>query len=102
MPSIEEKILSNPKYIELAAKQSRLRWFSATLFLVAYFVFVIACLNYPEVMSAKISQHSIVPIGIPISIVLFILQIMVTIYYARLESNQFAKIREEIIKEARS
>ena len=102
MPSIEAKILANPRYTQLASKQSRLRWGCALFILVAYFIFVIVALNYPELLAAKLSEDSIIPIGIPVSIALFVVQIILTIAYARLESNQFAKERETIIKEAQS
>ena len=102
MPSIEAKILANPRYTQLVSKQSRLRWGCALFILAAYFLFVVVVLNYPELLAAKLSEDSIIPIGIPISIVLFIVQIILTIAYARLESNRFAKERDAIIKEAQS
>ena len=75
--TLEEKILANPKYRQLVSKQSKLRWSFAIAILLAYFIFVITAFTHPEYLTAKISTDSIVPVGIPLSICIFIIQITV-------------------------
>lgn len=100
--NIEEKILSNPKYRALVAKQSKLRWCCAGGILLAYFIFVIVAFSHPDILAAKVSENSIVPIGIPLSFLVFVIQLALTIVYARLESGSFASIKKEIIAEAKA
>ena len=94
-----EKIQNNPKYIELVSKRSRFAWMLTVIILVVYFSFILLIAFYPEVLGAKVSEGSMMTVGIPVGIFIIVFAFVLTGIYVRRANSEFDALLDIVKKE---
>jgi uncharacterized membrane protein (DUF485 family) len=94
-----EKIKNNPKYHELVSKRSRFAWILSIIMLVIYYAFILVIAFSPQTLAIKVSEMSVITIGIPIGILVIISAFVLTGIYVWRANSEFDALTHQI-KEA--
>jgi len=94
-----KQIQSNPKYQELVTKRSRFAWILSILILVIYFSFILFIAFSPETLGSKISEGSMITLGIPVGIAIIIFAFALTGIYIKRANSEFDTLLMEVKKE---
>ena len=70
---LEKKIISSKEFKSLVKKKSFVSWILSAITLLTYFSFILLVAFFPEVLGFKISDKSIMKIGIPFGVSIIIL-----------------------------
>ncbi|HEW97955.1 MAG: DUF485 domain-containing protein [Candidatus Parabeggiatoa sp. nov. 3] len=91
-----DKIKNNPKYHELVSKRSRFAWILSIIMLVIYYAFIMVIAFSPQTLAMKISEASVITIGIPIGILIIISAFMLTGIYVWRANGEFDNLTKQI------
>ncbi|MEK8019286.1 MAG: DUF485 domain-containing protein [Candidatus Parabeggiatoa sp.] len=91
-----DKIKNNPKYHELVSKRSRFAWILSIIVLVIYYAFIMVIAFSPQTLAMKISEASVITIGIPIGILIIISAFMLTGIYVWRANGEFDNLTKQI------
>ena len=93
-----QQILNNPKYQELVSTRSRFAWMLTAIMLLVYFSFILLIAFFPEVLGAKVSEGSMMTVGIPVGIAIIVFAFALTGIYVRRANREFDILLEAIKK----
>jgi len=93
-----QQILNNPKYQELVSKRSRFAWMLTAIMLLVYFSFILLIAFFPEVLGAKVSEGSMMTVGIPVGIAIIVFAFALTGIYVRRANREFDVLLEAVKK----
>ena len=93
-----QQILNNPKYQELVSKRSRFAWMLTAIMLLVYFSFILLIAFFPEILGAKVSEGSMMTVGIPVGIAIIVFAFALTGIYVRRANREFDVLLEAIKK----
>jgi uncharacterized membrane protein (DUF485 family) len=99
-PNTASRILANPEYRRLIERRDSLAWLLSACVLVIYFGFVLMVAFTPEILTAKIAEGSVIPVGIPMGVGVILISIVLTGIYVRRANHTFDPMIEAIIKDA--
>jgi uncharacterized membrane protein (DUF485 family) len=91
-----DKIKNNPKYQELISKRSRFAWILSVIMLVIYYAFIMVIAFSPTSLATKISEGSVITIGIPIGLVIIISAFVLTGIYVWRANGEFDDLTNQI------
>lgn len=94
-----EKIKNNPKYHELVSKRSRFAWILSIIMLVIYYAFILVIAFSPQTLAVKVSEMSVITIGIPIGILVIISAFVLTGLYVWRANSEFDALTHQIKEE---
>jgi uncharacterized membrane protein (DUF485 family) len=94
-----DKIKNNPKYHELVSKRSRFAWILSIIVLVIYYAFIMLIAFSPQTLAMKISETSVITIGIPIGILVIIFAFLLTGIYVWRANGEFDSLTNQIKEE---
>ncbi|EDN69976.1 membrane protein containing DUF485 [Beggiatoa sp. PS] len=94
-----EKIKSNPKYHELVSKRSRFAWILSIIMLVIYYAFILVIAFSPQTLAIKVSEMSVITIGIPIGLLVIISAFVLTGIYVWRANSEFDVLTHQIKEE---
>lgn len=94
-----EKIKSNPKYHELVSKRSRFAWILSIIMLVIYYAFILVIAFSPQTLAIKVSEMSVITIGIPIGLLVIISAFILTGIYVWRANTEFDVLTHQIKEE---
>ena len=95
---LEKKIISNKDFKSLVKKRSFVSWILSTVTLLTYFSFILLVAFFPEVLGIKISDKSIITIGIPIGVSIILLAFASTGVYVFIANREFDQTEKIILK----
>jgi uncharacterized membrane protein (DUF485 family) len=95
---LEKKIINNQDFKSLVRKKSYVSWLLSAITLLTYFSFILLVAFFPEVLGHKISDESIITIGIPIGISIIILAFASTGIYVFIANKEFEQTEKKILK----
>ena len=95
---LEKKIISSKEFKSLVKRKSFVSWSLSTITLVTYFSFILMVAFFPEVLGLRISNESIITIGIPIGVSIILLAFVSTGIYVFLANREFDQIEKTILK----
>jgi len=95
-----KRILNNPAYRQLIHRRDSLAWILSICVLVLYFGFVLMVAFLPEVLTAKISEGSVIPFGMLVGFGVIVASIILTGIYVRRCNSTFDPMIEAIMKDA--
>ena len=96
--SLEKKIISSKDFKSLVKKRSFVSWFLSTVTLLTYFFFILLVAFFPEVLGLRISDESIITIGIPIGVSIILLAFASTGIYVFIANREFDQTEKIILK----
>jgi len=95
---LEKKIINNQDFKSLIRKKSYVSWLLSAITLLTYFSFILLVAFFPEVLGHKISDESIITIGIPIGVSIILLAFASTGIYVFIANKEFDQIERIILK----
>ena len=95
---LEKKIINDKNFKSLVKKKSYISWLLSAITLLTYFSFILLVAFFPEVLGHKISDESIITIGIPIGISIIILAFASTGIYVFIANKEFEQTEKKILK----
>jgi uncharacterized membrane protein (DUF485 family) len=98
--AISNKILQNPKYLELASRRGRLAWTLSAIVCVIFYGFILMIAFTPGILTAPIAAGSVIPVGLPLGVAVIVVCCVLTGIYVYEANRVFDPMFEEIVKEA--
>lgn len=98
--AISNKILQNPKYLELASRRGRLAWTLSAIVCVIFYGFILMIAFTPGILTAPIAAGSVIPVGLPLGVAVILVCCVLTGIYVYEANRVFDPMFEEIVKEA--
>tara|TARA_B100000315_G_scaffold222164_1_gene226040 strand:- start:126 stop:434 length:309 start_codon:yes stop_codon:yes gene_type:complete len=95
---LEKKIINDKNFKSLVKRKSYISWLLSAITLLTYFSFILLVAFFPEVLGHKISDESIITIGIPIGISIIILAFASTGIYVFIANKEFEQTEKKILK----
>ena len=95
---LEKKIINDKNFKSLVKKKSYISWLLSAITLSTYFSFILLVAFFPEVLGHKISDESIITIGIPIGVSIILLAFASTGIYVFIANKEFDQIERIILK----
>ena len=94
-----EKIKNHPKYHELVSKRSRFAWILSIIMLVIYYAFILVIAFSPQTLAIKVTEMSVITIGIPIGLLVIISAFVLTGIYVWRANSEFDVLTHQIKEE---
>ena len=95
---LEKKIINDKNFKSLVKRKSYISWLLSAITLLTYFSFILLVAFFPEVLGHKISDESIITIGIPIGVSIILLAFASTGIYIFIANREFDQIEKIILK----
>ena len=95
---LEKKIISSKEFKSLVKKKSFVSWILSAITLLTYFSFILLVAFFPEVLGLRISNESIITIGIPIGVSIILLAFASTGIYVFIANREFDQTEKRILK----
>ena len=95
---LEKKIIRSQDFKSLVKSKSYVSWLLSAITLLTYFSFILLVAFFPEVLGHKISDESIITIGIPIGVSIILLAFASTGIYIFIANKKFDQIEKIILK----
>lgn len=95
-----DKIKNNPKYAELVGKRTRFAWILSIVMLVIYYSFIMVIAFAPSSLATKISEGSVISVGIPVGIVIILSAFILTGIYVFRANGEFDELTNQIKEDA--
>lgn len=94
------RILNNPNYRKLIKQRDTLAWTLSACVLVLYFGFVLMVAFTPEILTAPISDTSVIPVGMLVGVGVIVASIILTGIYVTQANSKFDPMIEAIMQDA--
>lgn len=96
---LAQRVLSHPKFKAMEKQKSILGWsFSAVMFFV-YVAFIWTIGTSPQTLGAKVSEGSIITLGIYMGVAMIIFAFLITLVYVWLANGKYEDMTQEVVKE---
>ena len=96
--SLEKNIFRSKDFKSLIKRKSFISWLLSAVTLLTYFFFILLVAFFPEVLGLRISDESIITIGIPIGVSIILLAFISTGIYVFIANKEFDQIERIILK----
>ena len=96
-----KRVGDHPSFRDLVRRRSRFAWLLSITMLIAYFAFIGLIAFAPQVLAQPISQGSAISVGLPVSLALIVLSIVLTGVYMRRANRTFDDLDRRIIDETK-
>ena len=96
--SLEKKIIKSEDFKSLVKRKSFVSWLLSSITLLTYFSFILLVAFFPEVLGFRISNESIITIGIPIGVSIILLAFVSTGIYVFIANQEFDQTEKIILK----
>ena len=95
---LEKKIIRSKEFKSLIKRKSFVSWILSAVILLTYFSFILLIAFFPEVLGFRISDESIITIGIPIGVLIILLAFASTGVYVFIANREFDQTEKIILK----
>ena len=95
---LEKKIIRSEDFKSLVRRKSFVTWVLSAFTLLTYFSFILLVAFFPEVLGFRISDKSIITIGIPIGVLIILLAFASTGAYVFIANREFDQTEKRILK----
>ena len=94
----KKDIINSKEFKSLVKRKSFVSWLLSAITLVTYFSFILLVAFFPAVLGFKISDESVITIGIPIGVFIILLAFALTGIYVFIANREFDQIEKIILK----
>ena len=94
----KKDIINSKEFKSLVKRKSFVSWLLTAITLVTYFSFILLVAFFPAVLGFKISDESVITIGIPIGVFIILLAFALTGIYVFIANRKFDQIEKIILK----
>ena len=96
-----ERVRTNPQYLELTRKRSRLSWTLTAIMLAIYYGFILLIAFAPEVLKQKIGDGA-TTLGFPLGIGVILSAILLTGIYVWRANGEYDSLTAKLLKDVQS
>jgi uncharacterized membrane protein (DUF485 family) len=94
---LASRIASNPDYIALKARRSRLGWTLAVLMLIVYYGFILL-VAFDKPFLAQRLGDGVMTLGMPVGLAVIVFTVLITVIYIRRANREFDTLSERIAR----
>ena len=95
---LKKKIISSKNFKSLTKRKSFVSWLLSAVTLLTYFSFILLVAFFPEILGLRMSDESIITIGIPIGVSIILLAFASTGIYVFIANREFDQTEKRILK----
>ncbi len=95
---LEKNIIKSEDFKSLIKRKSFISWLLSSVTLLTYFFFILLIAFFPEVLGLRISNESIITIGIPVGVSIILLAFISTGIYVFIANREFDQTEKRILK----
>ena len=95
---LEKKIIRSEDFKTLVKRKSFVSWILSAVTFLTYFFFILLIAFFPDVLGFRISDESIITIGIPIGVLIILLAFASTGAYVFIANREFDQTEKIILK----
>ena len=95
---LEKNIIRSEDFKSLIKRKSFISWLLSAVTLLTYFFFILLIAFFPEVLGLRISNESIITIGIPVGVSIILLAFISTGIYVFIANREFDQTEKRILK----
>ena len=95
---IHKDIINSKEFKSLVKRKSFVSWLLSSITLLTYFSFILLVAFFPEVLGIRISDESIITIGIPIGVSIILLAFTLTGIYVLIANRKFDQAEQRILR----
>ena len=97
---IVERIQQNPKFLQMVSIRNNYSIIMSILMMIVYFGYILLIAFNKPFLATKVSDGSVMSVGIPLGLGVLVFTIIITAIYVRRANTEFDAINEALIKEA--
>ena len=94
----EKNIINSREFQSLTTRKSFVCWILSAVTLLIYFSFILLIAFFPEVLGIRISDESIITVGIPIGVSIILLAFASTGIYVFIANREFDQTEQRILR----
>jgi|TARA_B100001750_G_C15295946_1_gene489779 uncharacterized membrane protein (DUF485 family) len=94
----EKNIINSREFKSLTKRKSFVSWILSAVTLLIYFSFILLIAFFPEVLGIRISDESIITVGIPIGVSIILLAFASTGIYVFIANREFDQTEQRILR----
>ena len=94
----EKNIINSREFKSLTKRKSFVSWILSAVTLLIYFSLILLIAFFPEVLGIRISDESIITVGIPIGVSIILLAFASTGIYVFIANREFDQTEQRILR----
>lgn len=94
---LAKRVLSHPKFINMAKRKSRLRWVFSALMFIVYFTFIALIGLNPEAFATPVSSGSFTTWGIYVGLFVIFFAFAITGIYVHKANGEYERMTQSVI-----
>ena len=98
MQHLYRRIYADPEFHELEKKRGRFSWLLTSIILFIYFSFILIIAFAPELFAQKITDTSVISIGIPIGVMVIVCSFLLTGLYVYRSNKEFDALNRDLLE----
>ena len=97
---VVDRIRSNPKFLQMVKIRNNYSIIMSIMMMVVYFGYILLIAFNKQFLAIKVSEGSVMSIGIPMGLGVLVFTIIITAIYVRRANTEFDAMKDEVVKEA--
>lgn len=94
-----ERIGDHPGFRDLVRRRTRFAWWLSAAMLAAYFAFILVLAFAPQLLGRPLYPGATITVGIPVSLGLIILAVVLTGLYVSRANGRFDDVHRRVLDE---
>jgi uncharacterized membrane protein (DUF485 family) len=97
---VVERIQANPKFKKMVSTRNTYSIIMTIMMMVVYFGYILLIAFNKPFLAQKVSEGSVMSIGIPMGLGVLVFTIIITAIYVRKANTEFDALKDEVVREA--
>jgi uncharacterized membrane protein (DUF485 family) len=97
---VVERIQANPKFRKMVSTRNTYSIIMTIMMMVVYFGYILLIAFNKPFLAQKVSEGSVMSIGIPMGLGVLVFTIIITAIYVRKANTEFDALKDEVVREA--
>ncbi|MCM2290188.1 MAG: DUF485 domain-containing protein [Sulfuritalea sp.] len=94
------RIQKNPKFLQMVSIRNNYSIIMSILMMIVYFGYILLIAFNKPFLATKVSEGSVMSVGIPMGLGVLVFTIIITAIYVRRANTEFDAMKDEIVREA--
>ena len=94
------RIQKNPKFLQMVSIRNNYSIIMSILMMIVYFGYILLIAFNKPFLASKVSEGSVISVGIPMGLGVLVFTIIITAIYVRRANTEFDAMKDEIVREA--
>ena len=94
------RIQKNPKFLKMVSIRNNYSIIMSILMMIVYFGYILLIAFNKPFLATKVSEGSVMSVGIPMGLGVLVFTIIITAIYVRRANTEFDAMKDDIVREA--